>query len=174
MNYEQKRRCKDCGNEDIRLLTKREAAFEQTRNVWQFRNEGCSKCNSKQCQSISSPALDLDEQILDEWCCSEHLDFSQQDESIILADIDNLQLIVKAIDKNHFTNGKKEVLLESLCILLYDNIYKSEEFTNIEEFERKNLASKILPELKRRKELILDLDNYLLDYVKEVVFPLLE
>lgn len=70
--------------------------------------------------------------------------------------------------------SKIEILIESLCILLYDNIANSDEYSEVENKEREKNAKIIRPELIKLKNRIKNMEEYLMDYIKVVVFPQIE
>lgn len=60
----------------------------------------------------------------------------EQDEEIILAEMDYFPMIIKAIDDAKYLEKKINILLESICVLLYNNIISSEEYTEAENNHR--------------------------------------
>lgn len=171
-----RRTCKNCQNIDELEITEREAAFEEIRSQKELNwNTPCKKCNSTSCTSLSYPFVNYyKKEIFEEWKYNEKLHFYCQDEDIILADIDNLDNILEGIDNEKTLFCKKSILLETLCVLLYDNTFYSDEFNMDEEADRKLNAEILRPELIKRKDKIekLGIDlGYISDYIKEVVFP---
>ncbi|GJD22809.1 hypothetical protein RIVM261_077650 [Rivularia sp. IAM M-261] len=113
--YEQSRTCDNCGFEETRLLNELSAAFEETR-VW---GEPCPKCGST-CfgESCSTPALSRS--ILEVWASNDELYFSQQDEDLVIASKDNLELILEFLDYSSTDIWKRRVLASALYVLWYN------------------------------------------------------
>lgn len=170
MKYQLRRKCKDCNNEDLFEFSKIQAAFElyDINEIW---NTKCSNCNSINCASIIHPHVKLDKEILDFWGNNEKLYLNPQDEEIILAEMHYLPLIIESISEGKYLKQKNNILIESLCILLYDNTIESDEFTVEENIERDKNAKIILPKLFSLKNKILESENNIMDYVKVIVFP---
>ena len=173
MKYELIRACKDCKNEDAFEFTKIQSAFElyDSNEIWK---KNCSKCNSQNCSSIRHSYVQLDKEILDIWGNDEKLYFNPQDEEIILAEMHNLELILESINEDKYLKSKIEKLIESLCVLLYDNSANSDEYDEVENEAREKNAKVIRPELIKLKNRIKDMEEYLMDYLKVVVFPQIE
>lgn len=129
--YEQNRTCDSCGYEETRLLDELSAAFEQTR-VW---GEPCPKCGSTQLsESCSTPALSRS--ILEVWASNDELYFSQQDEDLVIASRDNLELVLEFLDSSSTDIWKRRVLASALYVLWYDAYPKTSEvvaFTSVYE-----------------------------------------
>lgn len=171
--YHFDRTCEDCGHTDYKALCRQDAAFEERWGLWDFWNSTCTACGSTACSSSGCPSVDIDQELLDEWGQDKGLSFMLQDEHLIMTDMDNLSLITQAIDQNKYLPYKMKILAESLCMLLYDNAYPSDEFSEAEDRDRKADADMILPELIKRKDFILQHDEFMFDYIKEVVYPLI-
>ena len=170
MEYFITRTCENCKNQDFFPLTKIEFAFEiyDSKDIW---NKNCSKCNSTKCNSVNRPKLNIDKEILDIWGNDEKLYFSQQDEEIILAEMEYFSLFLKSINEGKYLKRKIEILIESVCVLLYDNSVICEENNVEENKEREENEKIIIPELKKLTEKIKDLESNIMEYVKVVVFP---
>jgi len=54
-------------------------------------------------------------------------------------------MLLKAIDEEKYLKRKINVLIEAICILLYDNIVSLDEFSEQENIERKIIADKVIP-----------------------------
>jgi len=170
MSYSVKRTCKGCNHTDVVSVTKVEAAFEgyNSAKIWKM---SCSRCKSKNCGSISYPMVSIDQELLDIWGTNPKLFFLSQDEELILAEIEYLPMILKAIDEGTYLKRKIEVLIEAVCVLLYDNTVKRKEYSKgyIEVGEK--IAAMVRPELVKRKEKVFAARKKIWDYVKKVVFP---
>ncbi|MFB9080421.1 hypothetical protein ACFFLS_20005 [Flavobacterium procerum] len=169
-NYQLTRTCKECSNKDIFEITKIECAFSlyNFKEIW---NKECSKCSSTICYSLSKSFVAVDQEILDLWGSDEKLYLDEQDEELILAEMDYLPLLLSSINENKYLERKTEILLEALCVLLYDNTVDDEEFTEEENKAREKNAALIRPELIKLKKQIKASEKYMMDYIKEVVFP---
>lgn len=174
MEYIKEDQCKECNKTTKVFLTKREMAFEELREI----KFNCSFCNSNVFQSRSFGPIEwYDEILFDEWGKTEKLNFYSQDEPIILAELEYLNLLLSGIDNSDFLLSKRATLLECLCVLLYDYSYASNEYTQEQEKERKEKTLIIKPELLKRKDSIKKLGveyGFIDSYIKEVVFPQLD
>ncbi|WP_211236727.1 hypothetical protein [Sporocytophaga myxococcoides] len=94
-----------------------------------------------------------------------------QDEELFLAELDYFPMLLKAIDEQAYLKRKIDILIESICVLLYDNTFQSEEYTDEENEQRQRIAEEVRPELIKRKDKIIKAEGYIRDYVKEFVFP---
>ena len=170
MDYRLTRVCKDCGNTDYFNLTKTEAAFKLY--DWaRFFYSPCANCGSTTCQSLSNPLVPIDQEILDMWGNDRELRFLDQDEELMLAEFEYLPMLLNAIDDSSYMGAKIDILIEAICILLYDNTSGSEEYSDSENVDRERIARQIRQELIKRKQIIIESQAYMRDYVKEVVYP---
>ena len=172
MNYNLLKTCKVCKNIDSFELTKVQAAFElyDQNKIW---NTECSKCKSSKTESLSLNKPDIDEELLEIWTNNESYYFMQQDEELIIAEISNYHQILKLIDSNEINLSKVEILINSLCVLLYDNAVNDFEYSQEENKTRKEILVEILPELKKRKELLLKFESNIPNYIKDEIFPII-
>ena len=115
--------------------------------------------------------MKLDKEILDIWGNDEKLYLNPQDEEIILAEMDYFPLIITSINDDKYLIRKIEILLESICILLYDNTVNPEEYDDDENHIRQKNAEIILPELIRLRDKIIESEKNIMEYIKKVVFP---
>lgn len=168
--YKIERICKDCKNIDSFPLTKLEAAFDlfDSLKIW---NADCSKCGSNNCQSTTLHGPELDQELLDIWGNNMNLAFMNQDEELLLAELGYLPMLLRAIDEQAYLKHKIDILIESICILLFDNTFQPEEYTDEENERRQKIAKEVRPKLIKRKDKIIKAEEYIRDYVKEVVFP---
>ncbi|MEN2399289.1 hypothetical protein GKZ90_0005845 [Flavobacterium sp. MC2016-06] len=173
MKYQLIRTCKDCKNEDAFEFTKIQSAFKlyDSNEIWK---KNCSKCNSLNCSSLHHPFVKLDKEVLDIWGNDEKLYLNPQDEEIILAEMHYLPIILTAINEGKYLNSKINVLIESICILLYDNTVICNDFSKQENKEREKNAKIILPELIKIKNKIKESEENIMEYIKVVVFPQIE
>jgi len=170
MDYILTRVCKDCQNTDYFSLTKTEAVFKLY--DWaSFFNSPCTNCGSTTCQSLSSPFVTIDKEILDTWGNNSELRFLDQDEELILAEFKYLPMLLNAIDDSSYMGAKINILIEAICILLYNYTSGSDEYSELENVERERIARQIRQELIQRRQIIIESQAYISDYVKEVVYP---
>lgn len=170
MQYKLTRTCKDCKNEDSFSLTKVEAAFElyDSSVIW---NTPCSNCDSVNCESLGHHHPKLDKELLDLWGNDSELYLMEQDEELFLAELEYLPMILESIDEGRYPSRKTNVLIESICVLLYDNTASRYEYSKEENEERENIAKKVRPELVKRIDRIKNAEAIIMDYIKDVVFP---
>lgn len=174
MTYTQTRTCSDCNHEDTRELTEREAAFVELQNWCEYWETPCSQCGSRKCESVGIQEVSLTESLLDEWGKNTNLSVNEQDEEIILGNPQYMDLLLRGIESENYLVCKKRVLLEALCVILYDAIVKDEEYSDEENLQRLKVAEKVKPELIKRKSLLLHPDQWICDYIKAVIFPYLQ
>ena len=170
MKYELKRACKKCDNIDLIPVTKIEAAFELYDSSKIFEAK-CSNCHSRDLKYLEHAHPKLDKEILDLWGNNENYQVEIEDEEIVLADIENLNLIIRAIDENAYLKSKQIVLIQALCVLLYDYTVEPNENYDLTSEERNNIIKRIRPELIKRKDKIREVDNRIFSYIKLEVFP---
>ncbi|MGH2667192.1 hypothetical protein [Flavobacterium sp.] len=173
MEYKLKRKCADCGHVDFIFLTKIEAAFElyDTNEIWKSL---CSKCHSEKCNSLIHAHPKLDEEILNIWGYDSNLFLMEQDEELFLAEIDYLDMILEKIDDASYLKAKIDILIEAVCILLYDNTFADDnydDYSDAENKQRKEIADFVRPQLYKRKEKIKKAENSIMEYIKAEVFP---
>jgi hypothetical protein len=165
--YQVSRTCADCGFEIKAQLTKREAAF-QLFDTKQLFGSSCPKCG----RSMFSGSLDkpiIDSELISEWGQNEKLYFSQ-DEELILGDGEYFELIIEALNNPQIILRKKYVLLDALCVIVFD-----------ETVERGNswtpdiqLRQRAIRELNKRRDLLIQDGDWIMDYIQKVVYPQLD
>lgn len=170
MEYNLKRTCADCKNVDLFPVSKMEAAFELYDNstIWKTK---CTKCGSDKGYSLQHAHPKLDKEILDIWGNDSKLFLMIQDEELFLAEYEYFPMILKAIDESKYLKSKIDVLVESICVLLYDYTVAPEEYSEKENKERESFAEKIRPELIKRKNRIIEAGDLVMEYIQEVVYP---
>ncbi|AXP81749.1 hypothetical protein CJ739_2677 [Mariniflexile rhizosphaerae] len=164
MNYQYQRGC-ECGNIDSLEVSKIEAAFEL--NYLSFSKSECSKCGEKKMSfgSINSP--EIDRELLTIW--AENIDylFCPLDEGLTLAQYkENIDLYLEFIDDEIINAEKKNVLIEALCVMIYDRVDKTDK-------EDLDIINKIATELKLRENQVLFSQHWIMDYIKKVSFPII-
>lgn len=160
MKYEYQRDCK-CGNVDSIEVTRKEAAFALKEK--EILNQECSKCGSKDFISVSCPQLDLEIDLLVEWGSNPDYFFMEQDEELLLAEEKYVDMILEVLDSYQILNKKRNVLIEALCVIIYDN--SSSDDGN------QDLIDRVANELRKRKMDVLNAQDWIMDYIKEVSFP---
>ncbi|QHI37363.1 hypothetical protein IMCC3317_27420 [Kordia antarctica] len=171
MKYKLIKICK-CGNRDEIRFTKREAAFDlyDTKEVWDSK---CSKCGEKKWLSSQVTKPEFDKELMLEWGNNIDLFFEEQDEELMLAEEKNIDLILDIIDNHKILDHKRIILVEVLCVLIYDNsgelIDKEIKLKEVE--NRSKMAARVANELKSRKKLVLLAESWIMDYIKERAFP---
>jgi len=105
------------------------------------------------------------------WGNDPELRVLDQDEELILAEFEYLPMLLNAIDDSSYMGAKTDILIEAICILLYDYSVVSEEYSDPEKVEREQIAQQVRQELIKRKQIIIQSQAYMRDYVKEVVYP---
>lgn len=173
MEYHIKRTCTNCHHVDLFPVTKIQARFElyDTRQIW---THPCSKCHSTKAHSLTHAHPPIDIELLDLWGNNPDWYFAPQDEDIILAEMDYFEMILKAIDDSAYLKIKIDVLVSSMCVLLYNNTFPCGEFDSFsksEQEERSADAQIIRPELMKRKQRVYEAKYLIMDYIQAVVFP---
>lgn len=119
--------CKNCKHESIFELSKTEVAFDLLENkLW---NLPCEKCSSTEKSSLGTNKPTIDEELMEQWATQEDLKFLDQDEDLYIAEVDNIDLIIYFLERENTLPSKKNVLLDALCVLLYDNVGDEEELS---------------------------------------------
>ncbi|UOR06110.1 hypothetical protein MUN82_03195 [Hymenobacter aerilatus] len=166
--YSITRKCKRCGNIDVFPLSKREAAFDLYNRYSLWYSE-CSNCNSTQCASLGRSYVYLDESLLREWAYSEALRVNEQDEEVILGDetISDVNALFDLLDDHSVLFTKKKIIIEALCVVLHD--YLTGDGLEVSN----TLAARVRAELIKRKPMVVDSEDWIMDYVKQAAFPYL-
>ena len=165
--------CK-CGNRDEVEITKREAAFDlyDTKEFWDSK---CSKCGSKKWFSsqVTKPAVD--KELLLEWGNNTDLFFEEQDEEFILAEEKYIDLILDILDNHSIFEANRNMLVIALCLIICGNSAEStaKKLTSEEVENRSKIVASVAKELKARKKLVLLAEDWIMDSIKEEVFPIL-
>ena len=129
------------------------------------------ECGSDKAYSLQHAHPKLDKEILDIWGNDPKLFLMIQDEEIFLAEYDYFPMLLKAIDESKYPKSKIDVLIEAICVLLYDNTVAPEEYSEKENRERESIAKKVRPELIKRKNRIIEAGDLVMEYIQEIVYP---
>ncbi|WP_232825787.1 hypothetical protein, partial [Algoriphagus litoralis] len=165
-SYTIERECSNCGSKEQISVSRREAAFELV-DINEVVGNKCKICSaSKFMTSYQTP--DLDFELLKEWATNPDLHLMPQDEELLLADEKYLQNILNILDNVAILDHKRNLLMDALCVIVYDN--------TIDENEQKdeNLKERAIKELNKRTDQLKQADDWIMDYIKEVVYPQLE
>lgn len=159
--------CAKCNKRETVFLSKREATFELY-NTDELFPKICPMCKGNNFTfSTSLPKLDM--ALLTEWACNEDLHLMPQDEELLLADEYYFDLILEILDtQNDIHIHKQNTLMDALCILVYDNSIEKNDNADI------FLKKKGIEELNKRKAKLMVAEDWIMDYIKEIVFPLLD
>jgi len=169
-NYKIERICSNCKFEEQVFISKREAAFELI-NISKVLGLKCPRCSEEKF-TIAYYMPILDRELLAEWAKNEELYLMPQDEELLLADEQYLEIILNILDDSETLPHKKYVLLDALCIIAYDNSVSDDIVFNPE--LDLNLKKRVLEELKRREKLLVQAGDWIMGYIKKVVYPQLE
>jgi predicted nucleic-acid-binding Zn-ribbon protein len=165
--------CK-CGNRDEVELTKREAAFDlhDTKEFWDTK---CSKCGKKKWFSSQVTKPGVDKELLLEWGNNTDLFFDEQSEEYILAEEKYIDLILDILDNYSIFEANRNMLVIALCLIICGNSAesKAKNWTSEEVENRSKIVASVAKELKARKKLVLLAEDWIMDSIKEEVFPIL-
>ncbi len=114
----------------------------------------------------------LKNEIIEKWVSGEKHDIFAQDEEIILAEGRYIEDILLLLDNHTLTKYQRHVLITALCIIVYDNSFDEELGEYNSEDYSVELRDRVIKELNKRIDDVLDVENYLLlPYIKKVVYP---
>jgi len=166
ITYKIERTCNKCGESSILNVTKREAAFELFDTSKAFA-QACNKCSSTNfTTAYQRPNLDFD--LLKEWATDLNLYLMEQDEELLLAEEQYLDIILEVLDTVQILDHKRDLLMDALCVIVYDN-------TNADNSQRdEQLKKRVIKELNARQDKLKLADDWIMDYIKDVVYPQLD
>ncbi|PVD49338.1 hypothetical protein DC498_25565 [Terrimonas sp.] len=164
--YKIERTCTVCHHVEKLFVTKREAAFELF-DIDKTLGQKCSNCSSTTfTTAYERPNLDLD--LLKEWAINSDLYLMPQDEELLLADEQYLDMILQVLDNITIPDHKRDLLMDALCVIVYDN-------TNEDNSQRDDqLKKRVIGELNKRQDKLRLADDWIMDYIKDVVYPQLD
>lgn len=160
MKYEYTRICK-CGEIEKIEVNRKEAAFGL--KLHEIYSLICKKCGNIKFNSLSHPNVEINKEILLEWGNNLNYYFMEQDEDLMLAEENNIELILDVLDNHRILKEKRNILIGVLCVMIFDN---SENYSN-----NKELVDRVSIELKNRLDDVLDAQDRVMDYIKIIVFP---
>lgn len=154
------RQCKKCKHRQRYDYPKREVAFG-LHNDDPFH---CSNCNYDTSDYGEVHCNKLDGDIMSEWIVNPDVYLLEQDEELFLADVNYLDLLLKYLDDKRTLREKKIILLEALCVIIYDGVKNNTD---------KDHLDRLKIELLKRKQLLLDLKDSVMTYLTDVAYPFL-
>jgi hypothetical protein len=157
------RTCSKCGQKDAVSISKRDAAFELV-DINDILGNTCKRCSSTSF-TTSYQRPDLEFYLLKEWATNPDLHLMPQDEELLLADEKYVDMILQVLDTVPIPDHKRDLLMNALCILVYDN-------TVDDNFQRNDkLKNRVIKELNERQEKLKLADKWIPNYIKEIVYP---
>ncbi len=164
MKYEYEIQCK-CGHTETIEVTRKEACFGLKER--EILNKKCLKCGKSNTKSMSHSMVEIDKDLLLEWGNNEDYRFLEQDEELILAEEEYIDVILDVLDNHQILQDKRNSLIEALCVLIFDNV-------KIDSKANQDLIDRLVKELKKRPTDVSNAKNLISDYIAEVVLPMLQ
>ncbi|MEI9946450.1 MAG: hypothetical protein WDN26_19795 [Chitinophagaceae bacterium] len=91
-----------------------------------------------------------------------------QDEELLLADEKYVDMILEVLDTMSIPDHKRDLLMDALCVIVYDN-------TIMDNSQRdEQLKKRVIGELNKRQGKLRLADDWIMDYIKDVVYPQLD
>ena len=90
---------------------------------------------------------------------------------MFLGDFSLLNLLLNCIDQDNYLPSKKVVLIEALCIILYDCLTSYDSEIDTEKIEAQKDLTIVLEECVKRKDKIAAVGKELPGYLRDLVFP---
>ncbi|MES2765802.1 MAG: hypothetical protein V4642_08040 [Bacteroidota bacterium] len=164
--YKIERTCSNCGHKQQIEVSKREAAFE-IYDISKLLPPECIQCSGKSfITSYQTP--NLDKELLEEWAADLELSLMPQDEELLLAEGEYLEMILEVLDNPETLKQKQVVLMEALCVIIYDNSMADNPQKD------SKLKKRVITELNKRKDKLLFCSDCINGYIKDIVFPQLD
>ncbi len=104
----------------------------------------------------------------EKWVEDKDFYFLGQDEEIWLANGEDVEDILTMLDHCILTKNKKNILVQALCVIVYDNTPEEDEKLNSE------LRERVVLELNKRMDKLEIADKVVMPYIKKVVYPQLD
>lgn len=161
--YKISRTCNNCGHHEEIRVSKREAAFELV-DIDQRLGPACTKCSATLFSTSYWTVPELDLELLTMWAQDSSLRLMEQDEDLMLADekyLDNILIIIDTVD---IPDHKRNVLMEALCAMVYNNTVNAS-------LNGLMLRKRVVGELNKRLDKLKLADGWIMDYMKQVVYP---
>ena len=137
-----------------------------------FNNITCSKCDCKEFNGWGYSMCELDKELFIEWANNPNLFFLEQDEELIIAEEKYIDYILHILDNNIGTKDKAHILIHALCVLIYD--YSVDHCRDYTQEEATRIIERVKTELLKRKNLLNEAEYWIPEYVKAVVFPVID
>lgn len=99
--------------------------------------------------------------------------FVEQDDQPFISNWDSLDLALQSIDNTTLSEEKLGEVVESLYIMLYDEVEAEKLKDADKEAQRQEKILNLISALKDRKKLLLKCDDYISDYLKSRMYSLL-
>ncbi len=164
--YEIKRCCSKCEKIESIFISKKEAAFDLIK-INEVPGSFCENCLNNVFTRFL-PTVHLDFELLKEWATDLNLQLMPQDEELFLADEIYLEMILEILDTIIIPYKKNNILIDALCIIIYDNSIDD----NLQRDEK--LKNRVIIELNKRLDKLIKADNWIMDYIKDVVYTQLK
>lgn len=169
--YTIERACSNCGNKERIRVSKREAAFELV-NIGEVVGENCKKCLGLTF-SFFYQTVELDLELIIEWATNSDLRLMPQDEALLLAEEKYVEYILAILDSVSISYRKRNVLMEALCVIVFDNTVDNNPIEDNQHCDEK-LKQRVIRELNKHTEKLKQADDWIADYIKEVVYHQLD
>jgi hypothetical protein len=114
--------------------------------------------------------IPVDIDILKEWADHPELYLLDQDEDLILAEVRYVDMIVEVLDTVNTSDYKTNILMSALSVIVYENTI--DEHSNYAPDIK--LKNKVIKELNKRFDKLQLANNWIMPYIKEVVYPQLD
>ncbi len=127
---------------------------------------------AKKCSTTSFTTAfqrpDLNFELFKEWATNSDLHLMPQDEELLLADEKYVDMILEVLDTMSIPDHKRDLLMDALCVIVYDN-------TIMDNSQRdEQLKKRVIGELNKRQGKLRLADDWIMDYIKDVVYPQLD
>jgi hypothetical protein len=114
---------------------------------------------------------DMNRELFELWIHDPDLTVLSQDEDLMIGTGDNLGLLEEFLQRRDIVQGKREVLLSAICVVLHDNLPDADDPDGSRDPE---FAAKAAEILKRNMGAFDEInEDYICDYIKEVVYPVI-
>lgn len=164
--YNIKRECSNCGQITEIEVSKRESAFDLY-DINKSLGLVCNKCKlTNFITYFDKPELDFE--LLKEWAKDPDLSLMEQDEDLIIAEAKYLEIILNVLDNEEILLQKNNILIEALCVIIYDNSVEGNEKPD------NDLKKRVIEELNKRQDKLKLAEGWIMDYIKVVVYPQLQ
>lgn len=158
--HRQTRHCLNCGLKEERKISSLEAAFEHSR-VW---DAPCPKCGSTKQRGGTTQIPALSAEQLAIWGGNKDIAFYSQDEDILLARPESLDLLLQCLDDSRTLKSKRKTLLAALFVIVYDHLAPNRNDPLV--------VSRVASALRERRGMIAELGTrHISGYILKRVSP---